>query len=412
MKGLPLTYGCLGPSLVAVLLATRVPILAAPPDATEIARLIQQLGSPAFVEREAASKRLDAIGEPALEHLQKVATHNTDAETRRRAQALVGAIENRLYGEVRRFQGHTARVQSIALSPDGCRALSGSADRTMRLWDVGSGKELRRFEVGAGIDAIAFSPDGRRALSGGTDRLVRLWDVETGKELRRFEGHTGYVFRVAFSPHGRYALSGSIGDVVRLWELETGKELRRFEHKYTIDSVAFSPDGRRVLSSSRDGDQTVRAWDRATGKELHSFRRHLRDGSGASHIQDTAFSPESRRVLAGGWDKAMRLWEVESGQELRRFDVGTYVEAVAFSPDGRRALAAGGHAGSRPGAVASPRNDGRGYGVVQVWDAECGKELRRYDGEVVTTSIAVSPDSRYALSGDYGGTLRLWRLPK
>jgi WD40 repeat protein len=411
MRELPPPYRWLLLTLVAAFLVNRVPTLATPPDAPEIERLIRKLGSPIFAEREAAAKSLDAMGEPVLDSLQKAAARSKDAEIRRRAESLIKAIEDRIYTEVRRFEGHTATVTCLALSPDGKQALSGSDDKTVRLWDIQSGKELRRLESPAGVDAVAFSADGRRALSGGTDRLVRLWDVEAGKEIQCFKGHTGYVLSVAFSPDGRHALSGSIGDAVRLWDVQTGKELRHLEHKYTIDRVAFSPDGVRLLSSSKDGDQTVRVWERATGKELRSFRREKRDATGATYIEATAFSPDGRRVFSGGWDGTAWLWDVDNGKELRHFGAASYVEAVALSPDGRRALAAGGHGGSWLRRVARP-NDGRGYGFLQVWDVETGKELRRYNSKVVITSIAVSPDSRYALSGSYDGTLRLWRLSK
>jgi hypothetical protein len=178
-------------AVLTALFATRVPTQTTPPDTSEIQRLIEQLGSPNFAEREATAKRLNAIGESALDSLRKAAAGSKDAEIRRQSDSLVKTIEDHIYTEVRRFEGHVAKVACIAFSSDGKRALSGSEDKTVRLWEVPNGKELRRFEVGCRSDAIAISPDGHMALSGGIDGFVRLWDMETGKEIRRLKGHKG-----------------------------------------------------------------------------------------------------------------------------------------------------------------------------------------------------------------------------
>jgi WD40 repeat protein/serine/threonine protein kinase len=308
-------------------------------------------------------------------------------------------------GEIRRFEGHTGAVRSVAFSPDGQRVLSGSGwpdgDWTIRLWEVATGRELLRFAGHtAQVMNVVFSRDGRRALSGGNDRRVRLWDVESGQELRRFEGHSSGVDCVALSRDGLRALSGSDDRTIRLWDVESGRELRRFEgHTERVFSVAFSPDGRLALSGG--ADRTMRLWEAASGEELRRF------GEFNGQVNSVAFSPDGRRALSGHGDRTLRLWEVESGQELRRFDGhAAGVTSVAFSSDGLRALS------------------GSSDRTVRLWDVESGTELIRLKGHVdYVWAVAISPDGRHAVSGGGGdfsaggwrpGTdfsLRLWALP-
>jgi WD40 repeat protein len=131
---------------------------------------------------------------------------------------------------------------------------------TVRLWALESGRELRRFEGHADlIWSVALSPNGRKALSGSEDNTVRLWEVGTGKEIHRLRGHTGWAWSVAFSTDGRRALSGSDDKTLRLWNLEKGTEICCLEgHTDWVSCVVFAPDGRTALSGSNDG--TLRIW--------------------------------------------------------------------------------------------------------------------------------------------------------
>jgi RNA polymerase sigma factor (sigma-70 family) len=360
---------------------------ATPVAEAEIERLIKQLGSEKFTEREAATTALEKIGEPAYDALRRAADAGDDVEIRRRAERIMGVIEQRW--QVRRFEGPIESVYSVAFSPDGRQALSASKTNAVRLWDVETGKELRRFEGHTNwASFVQFSPDGRRALSGGQDGTVRLWEVETGKELRCFQGHTGIVQSVTFAPDARRVLSAGYDSTVRLWDVETGKELRQFRgHKASVWGVAFASDGRRVLSGSED--QTVRLWEVESGKELRRFTGHT------AEVLSVAFSRDGRQALSGSWDQTVRLWDVDTGKELRQFQGHTdKVCNVAFSPDGRRILS------------------GSFDLTLRLWDAATGKELRRFSGHTeVIDGLAFSPDGRRALSGSYDGTIRLWQLP-
>ena len=280
-----------------------------------------------------------------------------------------------------------APVHSIAFSPDGAMLASGSGDNTVRLWEVTTGRELRRLKGHSNpVWSVAFSPDGMMLASGSGDNTVRLWEVATGRELRRLKGHSNPVWSVAFSPDGRLLASGSDDNTVRLWEVAAGLKLRRLEgHSNGVLSVTFSPDGRLLASGS--WDNTARLWEVATGREL----RHLAGHSfGARSV---AFSPDGRLLASGSGDNTVRLWEVATGQELWRLaGHSNGVWSVAFSPDGRLLAS-----GSRDNTV----------GLIT------GRKLRRLKGHSNSVlSVTFSPDGATLASGSADNTVRLWKKPE
>lgn len=169
--------------------------------------------------------------------------------------------------ELRRFRHEEQGLWSVDVSRDGRYALTagGLGGRgVIRIWDLKKGEVARRFnERTSGFWHAVFSPDGLRVLSAGGDKTMRLWDTATGKELGALV-HADQVRDVAFSSDGRLALTASVDGVVRLWDAATRRELHRFTgHRVEVNAVSFSPDGRRAVSASRD--KTVRLWELPNG---------------------------------------------------------------------------------------------------------------------------------------------------
>jgi len=286
------------------------------------------------------------------------------------------------------LSGHTDYVWSVCFSPDGKTLASGSWDKTIRLWDVETGKEKSLLSGHTNtVNSVCFSPDGKTLASGSREKTIRLWDVETGKEKSLLSGHTDYVWSVCFSPDGKTLASGSGDNTIRLWDVETGKEKSQLSgHTDAVMSVSFSPDGKTLASGS--DDRTIRLWDVETGKEKSLLSGHT------DYVWSVCFSPDGKTLASGSRDKTIRLWDVETGKEKSLLSGHTdRVWSVSFSPDGK--------------TLAS----GYWNNPIRLWDVETGKEKFQLSGHTNTVnSVSFSPDGKTLASGSGDKTIRLWNV--
>jgi RNA polymerase sigma factor (sigma-70 family) len=245
---------------------------------------------------------------------------------------------------LRRLTGHNEAVQAVGFALGGQVLASAGADKAIRLWELPASKPARRLSGYSNWKlALAVSPDGKTLAALGDDGLAHLWDVASGRELGRLRGRQDLVFDLAFSHDGQLlACAGRLppsqgrqaGWDIALWDLANRREVRHLDgHGALVGSVAFSPDGRALVSASEDG--TVRVWETATGKERRRFPVARGERSAI------ALSPDGKLLAVTGGDARIRLWEVATGKEHARF-TGPLCGflCLAFSPDGKK-LASG-----------------------------------------------------------------------
>ena len=320
-----------------------------------------------------------------------------DAYTLRRGETRIlritrvpreNAIRRNSENLVREIRWPAAHLYFTGFSPGGGTYFACGDPNIVRLWDVETGRQLRKLVGHEGyIQSAAFSPDGRQFASGGwQDKVVILWDLATGEVVRRFQGHSAGVISVAFSPDGRVLLTGSDDSTLRLWDVATGRALHTLRGHSDPVRGYFSPDGKQVLSCGND--QTVRLWDFETGDMLRLFDGH------AAAVHGAVFLKEPGRFATYSEDRTVRVWDAGTGEEVRRLmldrDLASHGGAVAFDLENGRLL-----------SVQTDRS-------LKLIDLETGKTLRRFESEIPARGLSFSPDGRLAATGSYRGTVYLW----
>jgi WD40 repeat protein len=270
------------------------------------------------------------------------------------ADAVAPAAEQPAGPVIKVQTGHAWGITGLAITPDGRRIVTASADRSIRVWDAESGKELRSL-VGhaAGVGDVDVSSSGKVAISAGNwDGTVRVWDLDTGTELRVLRGHKSF-YSVAISPDGTAAVSFGRkgGDTYETlcWNLQTGVVVRTLPSTGgAVLDLAYAPDGKSFASASEDG--TVTIWPVSTFGMPKVLKAHK------GKARCIAFSPDGTLLASGGQDGVVRIWDPSTGKEARVLE-GIYGEVVSATFGG----------GASELAVAYAHE------TIQLWDVAAGR---------------------------------------
>ncbi|GET37768.1 WD-40 repeat-containing protein [Microseira wollei NIES-4236] len=355
--------------------------------------------------RELVALSETTVGKPALCALLEVIRSDVGEDVKISIDELLRQIREELKKQrshqeiwkcIHTLDGHSDSVLSVAVSPDGRMIASGSRDRTIKLWNLTTGELLTTLTGhSSSVLAVDFSPDRQTLASVSNmefqDGNIKLWDVRTSR-LRQTLGSSLVALRtscVAFSPDGQTLATGHFDAAIRLWHLNSGKQLRTLRgHGWDVNSVTFSRDGRFLVSGGIDG--AIMIWNWRNGERIRTLNRPSDffdsmvswfDRSVGS-IRSVAISPDGHTIASGGSEQPIKLWNTNTGKEMRIFTEHTdSVNAIVFSPNGK--------------IIASGGEDN----TIWIWNYQTGEVINTVKSLNAVNSLAFSHNTKILVSG-------------
>ncbi|MBW4657096.1 MAG: caspase family protein [Drouetiella hepatica Uher 2000/2452] len=347
------------------------------------------------------------------------------------------ALWNVADGKVRLRIDVPDQISSLVFSPNGAFLAAGGHDGTAKIWNAKSGRLLRTLTGHQGqVNAIAFSPDSRTLASAGEDNAVKLWDIVKSQMIRSLASRPAAIYGIAFSPDGKsLAAAGdpALPDgnaALMLWDLTKGNLAQGASasgtaqilegHRTPVSSIAFSPDGKSLLSAS--GDATLRLWRVRDGAFIQALKGH------SSAVLTARFSSDGNTVFSGGADKTVRSWDIRSLQpptdsayalslSARTFALAGWDGTIRVWDQDKLQLIKSweGHKTSISALVYSPDGSLLASGgddpTIKLWDAKTGELVRSLIGHKARiNSLGFSPIDNLVISGSDDQTLKLWNL--
>lgn len=296
-------------------------------------------------------------------------------------------IETKTWKCLKILKGHTASVNTIAISPDGETIVSGSDDKTISLWNLNTGKQIFTFfGQERQVYAAAISPDSNMLVTGGLDHKITSWQLNTKTFLRPLlspnssYSHLGFISSITFSPNRKILASASGDKTIRLWGGYTGDLKRTLNgHSDSVLSIAITPNGELIASGS--ADKTIRVWS------LNRFEQPRILTGHSGWVTAIAITPDGKIIVSGSRDGTIKLWDIHSGELLRTINgESDQILSIAITPDGQ--------------TIASGSSN-----LVKIWHLYTGKLLDTLSGQ---NPVAFSPDGQKLVTGSKGGLMKIW----